>query len=74
MLGVVLASLAVLATAPVIDRMFAGQLPSGARVFRLHASHFLVAVLITASSAAAAASLAGIRAARITPSEGLRDE
>ena len=73
-IGVVLASLAVLATAPVIDRMFNGQLPPGARVFRLHPSHFLVAVLITASSAAAAASLAGIRAARITPSEGLRDE
>jgi putative ABC transport system permease protein len=73
-MGVVLASLAVLATAPVIDQMFAGQLPPGAHVFRLHGSHFLVAVLITASSAAAAASLAGIRAARITPSEGLRDE
>ena len=73
-LGVGLASLVVLATAPVIDRMFAGQLPPGVRVFRLEPGHFVVAVLLAASCAAAAASFAGIRAARVMPSEGLRDE
>jgi putative ABC transport system permease protein len=74
MLGALLASATVLATAPVIDRMFAGQLPPGARVFRLLPSHLVAAAVITASCAAAAATLAGIRAAMVTPSEGLRDE
>jgi putative ABC transport system permease protein len=72
--GVILASLAVLATAPVIDGMFAGQLPAGAHVFRLQPGHLVIAALITASCAAAAASFAGIRAAKVMPSEGLRDE
>jgi putative ABC transport system permease protein len=74
LLGAALASAAVFATTPLIAQMFAGQLPPGTTVFRLLPQHLIAAALITAGFAALAASVSGVRASLIAPSEGLRDE
>lgn len=56
-----------------INRMFAGQLESGESLCRLLPTHFLIALALTLGAAILAASMAGYRAARIEPSEGLRE-
>ncbi len=56
-----------------INRMFAAQLESGESLCRLLPVHFLVALALTLTAAILAASMAGYRAARIEPSEGLRE-
>jgi len=48
-------------------------LESGETVCHLLPIHFLVALALTLGAAILAASMAGYRAARIEPSEGLRE-
>jgi putative ABC transport system permease protein len=56
-----------------INRMFATQLETGESLCRLLPAHFLIALALTLAAAILAASMAGYRAARIEPSEGLRE-
>jgi len=56
-----------------INRMFTAQLESGETLCRLLPSDFIIALGLTLGAAVLAASLAGYRAARIEPAEGLRD-
>jgi putative ABC transport system permease protein len=60
-------------TAWVINSMMAGQLEAGQHVCRLLQDHYLIALVLTCSAAVIAAALAGMRSARIEPSEGLRE-
>ena len=60
-------------TAWVINSMMAGQLEAGQHVCRLLQDHYLIALALTCSAAVIAAALAGMRSARIEPSEGLRE-
>ncbi|MCU7919200.1 MAG: FtsX-like permease family protein [Candidatus Thiodiazotropha sp. (ex Epidulcina cf. delphinae)] len=71
--GWLTASLVYLGVSFTINRMFASQLETNESVCRLLPEHFLIALLLTLGSAVLAASLAGYRAARIEPSEGLRE-
>ena len=61
------------AAAWAINDMLAAQLDAGQEVCRLLREHYLVALGLTAGSATLAAALAGLRSARIEPSEGLRE-
>ncbi len=61
------------AAAHAINRMLADQLAVGQQVCRLLPQHLMLALLLTAGAAALAAALAGWRAARIDPSDGLRE-
>lgn len=54
------------------DRLSA-QLAEGQQVCLLLTEHYLAALLVTVVSAVLAAALAGMRSARIAPSEGLRE-
>ncbi|RLJ18568.1 peptide ABC transporter permease [bacterium endosymbiont of Escarpia laminata] len=72
-LGWASASLIYLGVAYTINEMFASQLESGDTVCRLLPEHFLIALGLTCTAAILAATLAGYRAARVEPSEGLRD-
>jgi putative ABC transport system permease protein len=72
-LGWLTASLIYLGVAFIINRMFFGQLEQGDRVCTLLPEHFLIALALTVVSAFLAAGMAGYRAARIEPSEGLRE-
>ncbi len=56
-----------------INRGMAPQLEPGQRVCHLLPVHLLLALLLTLAAALAAAALAGYRAARIEPSDGLRE-
>jgi putative ABC transport system permease protein len=61
------------AAAWAINDMLATQLEAGQEVCRLLREHYLIALALTAGSATLAAALAGLRSARIEPSEGLRE-
>ncbi len=72
-LGWATASVIYLGVAFIINKMFTAQLEQGDTVCTLLPEHFLVALGLTIVSAFLAAGMAGYRAARIEPSEGLRD-
>jgi putative ABC transport system permease protein len=61
------------ATAWVINDMMAAQLETGQHVCRLLPLHYAIALVLTCGAAVLAAGLAGLRSARVEPSEGLRD-
>jgi len=61
------------ATAWLINDMLAEQVQSGQQVCRLLPVHYAVALAVTCGAAVIAAGLAGMRSARIEPSEGLRE-
>jgi putative ABC transport system permease protein len=61
------------ATARVINVMLAAQVPAGQQVCRLLEIHYAVALALACGAAVIAAGLAGMRSARIEPSEGLRE-
>ena len=67
------ASLVYLGVEQSINRMLASQLEQGQNVCLLLPEHFMVAVAFTVGSAVVAAALGGFRAARIEPSDGLRE-
>ena len=56
-----------------VNGMLASQLGSGEVVCRLLPLHYVVALLLTTGSAVVSAALAGLRSARVEPSEGLRE-
>ena len=56
-----------------INDMLASQLAEGQQVCVLLPEHYAAALIITVISAVLAAALAGMRSARIEPSEGLRE-
>jgi len=60
-------------TAWMINSMMAEQVEAGQLVCRLLPVHYAIALGLTCSSAILAAGLAGMRSARIEPSEGLRE-
>jgi len=60
-------------TAWLINGMMAAQLDPGQQVCRLLQFHYAVSLGVTCSAAVIAAGLAGMRSARIDPSEGLRE-
>ena len=60
-------------TAWVINSMMAEQVEAGQQVCRLLHDHYAIALALTCSAAVIAAALAGMRSARIEPSEGLRE-
>jgi putative ABC transport system permease protein len=60
-------------TAWMINSMMAEQVEAGQLVCRLLPVHFAIALGLTCGSAILAAGLAGMRSARIEPSEGLRE-
>jgi len=60
-------------TALVINDMLAAQLESGQQVCRLLPWHYAIALLLTSTAAVLAAGLAGLRSARVEPSDSLRD-
>ena len=72
-LGWALAVAIYLTTALVINDMLAAQLETGQHVCRLLPLHYAIALLLTCTAAVLAAGLAGLRSARVEPSEGLRD-
>jgi putative ABC transport system permease protein len=72
-LGWVLAVCLSFATAMVINNMMAEQVDPGQQVCRLLLSHYGIALALTCGAAIIAAGLAGLRAARVEPSEGLRE-
>ncbi len=72
-LGWVLAVSIYYLTAWVINNMMAGQVEAGQLVCRLLPVHYAIALGLTCSAAVLAAGLAGMRSARIEPSEGLRE-
>ncbi len=56
-----------------INLMLAPQLDRAQEVCRLLPQHYLIALALTVGASVVAALLAGIRAARVEPSEGLRE-
>jgi putative ABC transport system permease protein len=60
-------------TAWVINDMMAAQVETGQQVCRLLPFHYAIALALTCGAAVVAAGLAGLRSARIEPSEGLRE-
>lgn len=72
-LGWALAALLYNITAAAINTMMAGQLEAGQQVCRLLPVHYAIALGLTCAAAVIAAGLAGLRSARIEPSEGLRE-
>lgn len=73
LLGWGLASLIYLGAAEAINQLLAEQLAAGQSVARLLPEHYVVALALTLVSALAAAGMAGWRAARVAPSDGLRE-
>jgi putative ABC transport system permease protein len=61
------------ATAWVINNMMAAQMESGQPVCRLLPRHYEIALVLTCTAAVVASGLAGLRSARVEPSEGLRE-
>jgi len=72
-LGWALAVVIYQTTALVINEMLAAQLESGQQVCRLLPWHYAIALLLTCTAAVLAAGLAGLRSARVEPSDSLRD-
>jgi putative ABC transport system permease protein len=72
-LGWMTASAIYLGVSFTINKMFSDQLQRGDTVCTLLPEHFLIALGLTIASAFLAAAMAGYRAARIEPSEGLRE-
>jgi putative ABC transport system permease protein len=72
-LGWALAVVIYMVTALVINDMMATQLEAGQQVCLLLPEHYAFALLLTCAAAVFAAGLAGLRSARIEPSESLRD-
>jgi len=72
-LGWALAVAIYLVTALVINDMMATQLESGQQVCRLLPWHYAIALLLTCTAAVLAAGLAGLRSARVEPSDSLRE-
>ena len=72
-LGWVLAVSIYYVTAWLINDMMAGQMEPGQQVCRLLPFHYAIALAVTCGAAVIAAGLAGLRSARIEPSEGLRE-
>nr|VFK27231.1 MAG: putative ABC transport system permease protein [Candidatus Kentron sp. MB]VFK31064.1 MAG: putative ABC transport system permease protein [Candidatus Kentron sp. MB]VFK75504.1 MAG: putative ABC transport system permease protein [Candidatus Kentron sp. MB] len=62
------------AVAPVMNLVFSHQLAAGEAVCRLLPYHAILAVMLTLLLSLAASGVAGIKAWRISPVEGLRDE
>lgn len=60
-------------TAIAINTMMAEQVEAGQQVCRLLREHYAIALALTCGAAVIAAGLAGLRSARIEPSEGLRE-
>ena len=56
-----------------INRLMASQLQPGQEVCALEPVHFALALLLTIAASVVAAALAGYRASRIEPAEGLRE-
>lgn len=56
-----------------INNMLSTNLASGEQVCRLLPGHLLISLVLTVGAALLAAALAGMRSARIEPSEGLRE-
>lgn len=56
-----------------INLLFADQLKPGSTICRLLPEHFLISLVLIIGAAVLAAILGGLRAARIEPSEGLRE-
>jgi putative ABC transport system permease protein len=71
--GWLTASLIYLGVSYTINGLFLTQTEGSETICRLLPNHFLVALLLTLGSSIIAASLAGYRAARVEPSEGLRE-
>lgn len=71
--GWLVASAIFLLVSYLINRMFTTQLETGESLCHLLPSHFMIALALTLASSILAASMAGYRAARIEPSEGLRE-
>ena len=61
------------AAAWVINNMMAAQLEAGQQVCRVLPLHYGVALGLTCGAAVVASGLAGLRSARVEPSEGLRE-
>lgn len=61
------------AAAMAINDMLQSQMEVGQHVCKLELEHYLIALGLTVGSSVLAAALAGLRSARIEPSEGLRD-
>jgi putative ABC transport system permease protein len=61
------------AAAYTINHMLADQLSEGQQVCVLLPSHYVMALVVTVGAAVIAAALAGMRSARIEPSDGLRE-
>jgi putative ABC transport system permease protein len=72
-LGWSVAVILYLLTEQAINRLLSPHLAVGQRVCYLLPEHFVAALVITLGAALVAAMLGGVRAARIEPSEGLRD-
>ncbi|MET0088693.1 MAG: FtsX-like permease family protein [Candidatus Thiodiazotropha sp.] len=72
-LGWLTASLIYLGVSYSINHLFAAQMQAGEQLCRLLPQHYAVALGLTLGFAILAAALAGMRAARIEPSEGLRE-
>jgi len=72
-LGWALAVSIYMVTAIAINTMMAEQVEAGQQVCRLLREHYFIALALTCSAAVLAAGLAGLRSARIEPSEGLRE-
>ncbi len=72
-LGWALALAIYLVTAMVINDMLATQLETGQQVCRMLPQHYAIALLLTCTAAVLASGLAGLRSARVEPSESLRD-
>ena len=73
LLGWVLAVAIYQAAAWVINDMMAAQLDAGQQVCRLLPMHYGVALGLACTAAVVASGLAGLRSARVEPSEGLRE-
>ncbi|PVV08531.1 MAG: peptide ABC transporter permease [gamma proteobacterium symbiont of Ctena orbiculata] len=71
--GWLTASLIYLAVSFTINGLFVTQTEGSETICQLLLSHFIIALILTLGSSIIAASLAGYRAARIEPSEGLRE-
>jgi len=61
------------AAAWVINNMMAAQMEAGQQVCRLLPLHYAVALALTVTASVVASGLAGLRSARVEPSEGLRE-
>ncbi|MES9970040.1 MAG: FtsX-like permease family protein [Candidatus Thiodiazotropha sp.] len=71
--GWLTASLIYLGVSFTINGLFVTQTEGSETICQLLPSHFIIALILTLGSSVIAASLAGYRAARIEPSEGLRE-